>query len=284
LLPKSSRELEEFSRLRCVTLNIGAAALTRAETILEWLRKRGEDVIILTETSAGPGTELLADGLLKSGYLVIATPPSKDRGVLVATKVPIRRRFCAMLDVTLPWRIAGVVLETRPQVAVVGVYIPSRDRSPAKIERKREFILSFLRALERLPKTVRKNLLIAGDYNVISRRHDPPRKGYFPYEYDMLETLERLGFAAGHELGDTATQPYSWIGRTGDGYLYDYVHLAGILPSRLDACHYVHDTRDLRLSDHAAVAFSFLLDAVKDLAAEETTGLPFSSRGCVSVS
>lgn len=256
-----SGNFAERTQLRGVTLNIGAAALPRAGIILEWLGRRDEDLIILTETSSGPGTELLSAGLVERGYEVIATPPDNDRGVLIASRLPVRMRLCAKLDVTLPWRAAGVVLNTCPSLAVVGVYVPSRDRSPAKIKRKKEFISSFLRGLEGLPTKVRKHLLIAGDYNVISRRHEPPRKGYFSYEYAMHEALERLGFASGHELGHIGQHPYSWVGRTGDGYLYDYVHLSGALHSRLDACHYVQDTRQRRLSDHAAVAFSCWLDA-----------------------
>jgi exodeoxyribonuclease III len=216
---------------------------------------------VLTETSSGAGTEVLASGLAARGYDVIATPPNNDRGVLIASKVRVRTRLCAKLEVTLPWRAAGVVLDTSPPLAVVGIYVPSRDRTPAKIAKKREFISSFLRGLEGLSTRVRKHLLIAGDYNVISRRHDPPRKGYFSYEYAFHEALEGLGFAAGHELRTNGEHPYSWVGRTGDGYLYDYVHLSTELQPRIHMCEYVHDTRKRRLSDHSAVAFSCRLDA-----------------------
>jgi exodeoxyribonuclease-3 len=199
-------------------------------------------------------------GLGARGYEIVATPATNDRGVVIATRHPVRRRLCRSLSVTLPWRAAGIVLDTSPSLAIVGVYVPSRDRSPAKIARKEAFISSFLRALEGLPTRTREHLLIAGDYNVISRRHDPPRSGYFSYEYAMHEALERLGFVAGHELRRAREHPYSWIGRTGDGYLYDYVHVGGALRSRLEACRYLHGTRQRRLSDHAAVAFSCRLD------------------------
>jgi exodeoxyribonuclease III len=253
---RSPRGFAERAQLRGVTLNIGAAASPRAKIILDWLGRRGEDVIVLTETSRGPGTELLSAGLAERGYEIVTTPPNDDRGVLIASRLPVRTRLCATLDVSLPWRVAAIVLDTSPSLAVVGVYVPSRDRSPAKIARKEEFIRSFVRGLESLPTRLRQHLLIAGDYNVISRRHDPPRKGYFSYEYAMHEALERLGFASGHELGRGGRQPYSWVGRTGDGYLYDYVHVGGALHSRLETCRYVQDTRHRRLSDHAAVAFA----------------------------
>jgi exodeoxyribonuclease III len=255
--PSLLKSASGFSdKIRGLTLNIGAAATTRAENILAWLLARDDDVIVLTETSPGLGTELLSFGLAERGYEIVATPPAKDRGVLIASKVPVLKRLCPKLDVTLPWRSAGVVLDTNPRLAVVGVYVPSRDRSPEKIQRKQRFISSFVGALESLPKALRDNLVIAGDYNVISRRHEPPRKGYYRFEYEMHEALERLGFTAGHELGHNAEHPHSWIGRTGDGYLYDYVHLGGAISSRLETCEYVHDTRQQRLSDHAAVTFA----------------------------
>lgn len=214
------------------------------------------------------GTAILAEGLAGEGYQIVATPPSKDRGALIATRVPVRRRICGGLEVTLPWRTAGVVLDTFPRLAVIGVYVPSRDRSPAKIARKEEFISSFLNSLAGLPTQLRENLLVAGDYNVISRRHDPPRKGYFSYEYGMHDALEGLGLAPAHELHSDGLHPYSWIGHTGDGYLYDYVHIGDALRSRIAGCEYLHATREQRLSDHAAVAFTCRLDKF------EPTGSP----------
>jgi exodeoxyribonuclease-3 len=96
--------------------------------------------------------------------------------------------------------------------------------------------------------------LIAGDYNAVSRRHEPPYEGFIACEFELHEELERLGFISGHELVDFAEHPYSWIGRTGRGYLYDYFHLGRALHDRLRSCRYLHGTRRNRISDHAAVA------------------------------
>jgi exodeoxyribonuclease-3 len=223
--------------------------------------RRRDDVIVLTETSAGAGTLLLHEGLEERGYAVIATPPANDRGVLIASRLPVRERICATFDVTLPWRIAAIRLTTEPSVTVLGIYVPSRDRSPAKVARKQKLILSFLKSLAGLPPKTRRNLVIAGDYNVVSRRHVPPRRSFFPYEYEMHETLEELGFVSSHEIVRKRKHPHSWIGRTGEGYLYDYIHVGEALQSRLHLCRYVDDTRARRLSDHLAVAASWRLDA-----------------------
>ena len=104
------------------------------------------DVVILTETSAGLGTRHLMTGLRERGYEVHGSPDAggRDRGVVVASRVPVRQALGSRLSVTLPWRAIGIVLDTEPRLAVLGVYVPSRDRTPRKIERKRAFIVSLL--------------------------------------------------------------------------------------------------------------------------------------------
>ena len=84
----------------------------------------------------------------------------------------------------------------------------------------------------------------------------------------MLEALEAHGLVDAHERCSPGTQPYSWIGRTGDGYRYDYFHVGRDLADRITTCTYLHETRDQRLTDHAAVALELALDAVERL----TTG------------
>jgi exodeoxyribonuclease III len=49
---------------------------------------------------------------------------------------------------------------------------------------------------------------------------------------------------------------HSWIGRKGAGYRYDYAFVsAGLVPYLVD-CEYVHEPRELGLSDHAAVVLT----------------------------
>jgi exodeoxyribonuclease-3 len=42
--------------LSVLTVNIGAASQERARLLLDWLARRPEEVLVITETSAGPGT------------------------------------------------------------------------------------------------------------------------------------------------------------------------------------------------------------------------------------
>jgi exodeoxyribonuclease-3 len=243
--------------VRLLTFNIGAAAPPRASAILQWLRSRRDDVLVLTETSTGPGTTLLAGGLTALGYRVEHAQQAGERGVLVASRIPVTKGFSDRISVTLPCRAGGVLLDVGAhRIAIVGVYIPSRDRSEIKVSRKREFIASLLASLSALPRAQRAHLVLAGDYNAVARGHEPALPGFFPWEYGLHDELEQFDLRPAHELRPPREQPHSWIGRTGLGYLYDYVHVGSGLHRAVQRCDYLHLPRDQRLSDHAAVAVS----------------------------
>lgn len=258
--------------LDVLTINIGAAARERAEALLRWLDTRPEDVFLLTETSAGTGTAYLLDQFRRVGFAVVKSPDDSDRGAALISRIPlIEEQSAAFTKVSIPGRIAAAALDTHPRISVVGVYVPSRDRSLAKTERKESFIRSLLDALADLPPEQRDHLILGGDYNVISRTHQPLHPGFLPFEFDLLETLTERGFVDAYEHLNPGDQPYSWIGRTDDGYRYDYVHVGAALTERLTASGYLHQTRDQRLTDHAAVTVSLRVD-VERLATGDPTG------------
>jgi exodeoxyribonuclease III len=255
-VPRSS--LEDALATRVLTLNIAAAAAPRAERILRWLRRKHVDILVLSETSAGPGTTLIAEGLESDGFSIFSAEHGRDRGVLVA----VRSRAATELEqvsVTLPWRARAVVIDGESPAVVIGIYVPSRDRSPEKVARKREFLDSLTHSLRSLPDELLANLVLLGDYNAVARGHDPALPGFFPYEYNFHDELADLGLRPAHEVKPWGAHPYSWIGRTGIGYLYDYAHLGAGVCDRLLHCRYLHEPRTQRLSDHAALAFRLRL-------------------------
>jgi exodeoxyribonuclease-3 len=244
---------------RILTINIAAAAAERAGRILRWLRSRTDDLIVMSETSGGPGTELLKMGLEEAGYRTQLSPEAGERGVMVASRLPVVGTL-EQISVTLPCRAQGLLLATRPQIAVIGVYVPSRDRSPEKVARKERFMASLLTAVQGLGPALRENLILTGDYNAVARDHVPSLPGFFPYEYEFHEALGGLGLSPAHELRPYGGHPHSWIGRTGIGYLYDYAHLGAAVAPRLRRCQYLQGPRQQRLTDHAALAIRIELD------------------------
>ena len=104
----------------------------------------------LTETGPGRGSALLAEHFTAAGWRVAWQPPTEpgERGVLLAARVAVDPGGCAGRVDYLPARAASITLPTGPTpVEVVGLYVPSRDASEAKVLRKRRFCERALTAL-----------------------------------------------------------------------------------------------------------------------------------------
>src|SRR6266508_6649256 len=174
----------------------------------------------------------------------------------------------------LTWlaKLAGDVLDTEPRIAVLSVYVPSRDRTLPKTEKKQAFIASLLAGLEAMPPALRARLVIGGDYNVVARDHRPLHPGFLPFEFGLLEALERHGFVDTHQHCAPGVQAHSWIGRTGDGYRYDYFHVGRSLGDRITVCAYLQETRERRLMDHAAVTLTLDVEYEQRLDTGELLG------------
>ena len=95
--------------------------------------------------------------------------------------------------------------------------------------------------------------VVMGDFNVVSRDHVPRYPAFRSWEYEVLDEIGELGFVDVFARLHPGQQAHSWIGRTGDGYRYDYVFMSPDLAEAALDCEYVHDARDSRLSDHAGV-------------------------------
>ncbi|MFI6813296.1 endonuclease/exonuclease/phosphatase family protein [Nonomuraea sp. NPDC050328] len=249
--------------LSVLTVNVGAASRDRAERILAWLATRPEHVILLTETSAGAGTAHLLDAFARAGWAVVNTPDVGDRGAALVSRIALADEQPSLSGITVAGRVATAWLDTQPQVLVASVYIPSRDRSQDKVDRKQQFTASLLRAVQELPERAREHLVLGGDYNSISRTHEPRHPGFLAFEYALLDALSDHGMVDAHDLLHPGAQPHSWIGRTGDGYRYDYLHVGSALRGTVTEAAYLHDTREQSLTDHAAVTMTLQIKAAE---------------------
>jgi exonuclease III len=248
--------------LTLLTINIQAAALPRAQSLTRWLDDRPEDVFLLTETSCGGGTAHLLDACRQAGMAVIHTPdPAGDRGVALVGRVPLAPRPDLFTGVTIPGRVAAATVEGTDGLTVAAVYVPSSDRAPDKVARKSGFIGSLLTALDQMPAQVRSRLVLGGDYNVITRDHQPPYRNFLPFEYAMLDALESHGLVDAHAHCQPDVQAHSWIGRGGNGYRFDYFHVGSAFTDRITSCSYLHGPREQKLTDHAAVALALEIPA-----------------------
>ncbi|KAB1145086.1 endonuclease/exonuclease/phosphatase [Streptomyces luteolifulvus] len=235
------------------------------------MASRPEHVLVLTETAPSEGCEFLAAQFWTAGYHVTFPRPERgERGVMIVSRVPIEGsgvRFGY-----LPHRAVSVTVATEAgPLDIIGLYVPSRDATEAKTERKRQFLQEAERVIPRGTTGAR---LIIGDFNILEPKHEPRYPFFKPFEYAFYEGLEEAGYVdAFRHLAPTATE-YSWVGRTGDGYRYDHAHVSVGLAGAVRGCLYLHEprTRTDRLTDHSTLAVQLDVTPVEQLPVGNPTG------------
>jgi exodeoxyribonuclease-3 len=251
--------------LEILTLNIGNPSLQRAERQLDWLTGRGEHVLVLTETAPSRGCDLIAERLSQACWEVrFPRPVEGERGVMIASRVRLAERGDDLVGY-LPARaeralIVGAMLE------VVGLYVPSRDASVAKTERKRRFLKGVSGALPAAPPAG----VLIGDLNIIEPAHRPPYAWFQDWEYDFYSGLLDSGWVDAYRLRSPDATEHSWVSYDGDGYRYDHVLVSAALAERVVQCGYLHETREYTLTDHSAMTLTLRLEGARHLEVEES--------------
>jgi exodeoxyribonuclease III len=249
---RGSRSDDGVSPLRLFTLNVSGPSTDRARRLLPALDELDADVLVLTETRNNAGTRLLLDAYRERGCTVLApTPPtSAERGVALIHRLPPGPPSAAS-SVDLAQRlVVARIVGDRP-FTLIGAYVPSRDASAAKILRKKTFLTQLTTLLNEFP--VEEDVVLLGDFNVISRLHVPRYPVFRAWEYDALEAIAAAGLVDAFAFLNPGLQAHSWIGRKGAGYRYDYGFVSQRLVDRLLVCDYLHEFRFAGLSDHAGV-------------------------------
>jgi exodeoxyribonuclease III len=241
--------------LSLLTFNIGNPSPDRARRQLAWLASREEHILVLTETKASAGCRLLADEFTAAGYAVHYPEPGPgEYGTMIVSTVTVAPDdgFGDRLGY-LPARGTAVILPAPGgPLRVIGLYVPSRDASAEKTERKRKWLAACDAALTAAVADM--PVILLGDLNILEPGHQPRYPFFAPFEYDFYRTL--IGT---YQLTDAYRRlhpdkaDYSWVGRTGDGYRYDHAFCARPLISQITACDYLHQPREDKLSDHSAL-------------------------------
>lgn len=247
-----------------LSLNIGNPSIERARKQCEWLEKRTEDVFILTETKYSQGCSYIEEFFSQYGYDLFSMnsninysinfPKSLtgDLGVMIVSKFPIRSNLSYFPNDNIFYaREAESIISCNDKnINVVGLYVPSRDRSDEKIYRKRNFINGIESMLGNLVNNFK---IIMGDLNILDKDHVPHYSTFFNWEYDFYDKIINFGFTDAYKLCNPQGRDYSWVGRTNDGYRYDYCFVSNDLKENIINCSYIHETRKSKITDHSAI-------------------------------
>lgn len=254
------------SELKILTLNIAGPSRKRAEQILEWLDRRDDDVLVLTETRETEGTAAITQRLQDAGWAVRRPQLHQgERGVMLASRVELDPPGPALVGY-LPNRAETATI-TGTGIDLVGVYIPSRDRTEAATERKRRFVDEVARALGPAGQC---HTVLVGDLNILEPDHCPRYPWFHDWEYGMYTGLLDDGWIDAYRAEHTGLIEHSWISADGDGYRFDHALVTRALRDSLRSCQMLHEPRETRLSDHSALALSLACPATQPLAVENS--------------
>lgn len=254
-------ERESVSKpLTIFCLNIQNPSLERAGKQFPWLRKQPADVLVLTECKKSEGCLFLEKCFQAYGYQVVFPKPiGNEYAVLIASRHKLTLSpFSDHVDY-LRARVASVkVTLFGSEFEVIGVYVPSRDSYErpgkdfaAKREQKKLFVSGLLNALKSAP--THSYRFFCGDLNVLEPDHIPHYSVFEDWEYEFYLAMEKYQLHDAFRHLHPKVQEYSWVGKSGDGYRYDHCFVSSSLIPLVDECYYLHEPRELKLSDHSAL-------------------------------
>jgi exodeoxyribonuclease-3 len=245
----------QISKFSLSCWNIANPSAERAGKQAEWLRKRSEDIFVLTEAKRSEGCIFLERYFQAYGYnVVFPKPEGKEFGVIIVSKHQLTPSNFSTFVNYLQARVASVKLNLPSgELEIIGVYVPSRDSSPEKTEKKKHFLKSLTSALETTPRFSKR--IFCGDLNVLEPSHIPHYPIFEEWEYDFYRNLTKYQLKDAFRHLYPSIQEYSWVGRTGDGYRYDHCFVSENLLSSVKKCYYLHGPREkeIKLSDHSAL-------------------------------
>ncbi|USQ76047.1 endonuclease/exonuclease/phosphatase family protein [Ornithinimicrobium cryptoxanthini] len=247
-----------------LALNVSTPTPGRARGLLELLWPADDDVWVLTETSGGDGTRLIAQVCRAAGHGVHVTDltGAGGRGVMVVVRRPDLRAEVEELagPTVLPGRVLPLqVVAGERRLRLLGVYgaasDPVRYSSSAQRRRKREWLASLGEWLK-VWRATGPDLpaVLLGDLNLVDPLHDDELPYVLPEETAMLEALSGAhGLTdAFRRLHPTSTQ-VSWMDHSGVGCRYDHAFVTADLVPSVRACELVQSPREAGLTDHAAL-------------------------------
>lgn len=252
-MERESAQLPRSLPLTSLCWNIGNPSPNRVGSQASWLIKQSADVLVLTECKRSKGCLLLERYLQAFGYHVIfPKPEGNEYGVLIASKHQMSTSSFADEIDFLRSRVASAEMLLPPTpIEIIATYVPSRDASHEKKEKKKRFLNHLLKTLEQAPDSHYR--ILCGDFNVVEPGHVPHYQAFEEWEYAFYSALPKYQLRdAFRHLNPTARE-YSWVGRTGNGYRYDHYFVSASLLPLLRECRYLHEPRETGLSDHSAM-------------------------------
>ncbi|MFF8036079.1 endonuclease/exonuclease/phosphatase family protein [Streptomyces sp. NPDC016626] len=243
--------------VRLLLFNAQHASAARSRRQAEWIAgQEGADIAILTEVSSTQGGDALVTALGERGYATLVAPqPSKpDYRTVIACRSSDVRPVPSPVTVTPHRAPAARVTIGGHDIGVLGLYVPSRGPKDQRNIAKRAFQKAVTESLPRLLAAFPDMpVIVAGDLNVIERRHQPPHRVFGEWEYAFYDSFQAAGLTDAYRHLHPDEVAHSWFGLTGNGFRFDHLFVSTPHAVRVLACDYHQEAREAGLTDHAVM-------------------------------
>ena len=242
--------------------NIGNPSLERSQKQAIWLQEQKNDIYVLTECKNSKGCNYLEDYFRENDYNVhFIKPQDNEFGVMICSKFLLEPSSFSNQISFINSRVASVFIQIPDldyKIELIGVYVPSRDASVEKTEKKKGFATSLVNAFRSVGSSQYR--IFCGDFNVLEPNHYPRYSFFQAWEYRFYEILNTFNLRDAYRHFHPTEREYSWVGHTGDGYRYDHIFMSDTLVNLTRACFYLHSARSQKLSDHSAILAEITLE------------------------
>jgi exonuclease III len=241
---------------RLIVFNAQHASPARARRQAAWLADQPTaDLLVITEVGPGPGGDALTTALTDHGYASVLAPrpAGRDYRTVLASRSAELTPVPSGVTV-LPHRAPCATLHIggRP-ITLLGLYVPSRGPQQRRNQDKRAFQEAVSAALPELVANCDGPLVVAGDLNVLEPGHTPHHRIFGEWEYDFYRSFAAAGLTDAFRHLHPQAVEHSWFGRSGR-YRFDHAFITAPHRERLLSCDYLHQPRQLGLTDHSALA------------------------------
>lgn len=252
--------------LTVLALNVSAPTRERARGLLELLWPDDDEVWVLTETSGGEGTRLIAQVCRAAGHQVLVSDQraGDGRGVMVVGRgVAVAVEEEVPEPAVLPGRVLPVRVGEQgptgePALRLAAVYgaasDPVRYSSSAQRQRKRDWIEAFGSWLPGWRTAYPGPGAVVGDLNLVDPQHDDELRYVLPEETAALAALEsEHGLVDAYRHRHPDAREVSWVDHSGVGCRYDHAFVTADLAPAVLACDLLPGPRESGLTDHSAL-------------------------------
>ena len=214
----------------------GGSRLEAIKTVLNSMRN--EDVLVITEFRSnknGLAFKAHLNGLAFS-HQFSTVKDERSNGVLIASKEPIS----CTTDEALGEHSHRVAIVECKGFKLFGCYFPQQKQK----QKVFDYLIAQSKNLD--------NAIITGDIN--TGLHYADETGASFYCANALKELQDNGMPDAFRHLHGGSKEFTWYSHAGNGFRIDHFMVSTNLLSVLNSCHYNHDPRIEKASDHSTMS------------------------------